>query len=188
MHFRAPKSLRLALPALAAVACDNPLALPPAQFANTLDTAVVYALRGTALALPSGFDIVNAGPARTDRSEAFDFAFDIADDGAAIIYPANALGVTTDAALLVSDQTFESVLTAPTDGFQRDTAVTVVVGTVLIGRSRVSNVGCALVGALPRYGKFRVLAVDLGTRALTLETLINTNCGYRDLEPGLPEN
>ncbi|MEX1051106.1 MAG: hypothetical protein WEC54_06095, partial [Gemmatimonadales bacterium] len=72
--------------------------------------------------------------------------------------------------------------------FQRDTAVTVVVGTVLIGRSRASNVGCVVVGALPRYGKFRVLAVDIGTRALTLETLINTNCGYRDLEPGLPEN
>jgi hypothetical protein len=41
---------------------------------------------------------------------------------------------------------------------------------------------------LPRYGKFQVLAIDPAQRTVTLEFLIDRNCGYRGLEPGLPDS
>jgi len=177
----------LAIPLLvAAVACNDPLALPLPSFENALDTVTIHALTGTALTLPSGFDIVNGAPARTDRAEPFDFAFDMNGD-VALLYPAAALGVNTDAALQLSTLDFAAITTAPTEGFQRDSAVTISTGTVLIARSRSTNQACALLGSLPRYGKFRILTVDPAARAVIIETLINTNCGYRDLEPGLPE-
>ena len=59
-------------------------------------------------------------------------------------------------------------------------------GSVFVIRSRPFIVGCELTGELPRYGKFHVLAVDPVARSLKLETLVNQNCGYRSLEPGLP--
>jgi hypothetical protein len=41
---------------------------------------------------------------------------------------------------------------------------------------------------VPRYGKFHVLALDPTERTVTLEHLINLNCGYRSLTPGTPES
>jgi hypothetical protein len=60
-------------------------------------------------------------------------------------------------------------------------------GTLFVIRSRSSNVQCAFSGGLPRYGKFHVLGVDLVARTVTLEMLVDLNCGYRGLEPGIPE-
>jgi hypothetical protein len=63
------------------------------------------------------------------------------------------------------------------------------VGTVFLARSRSVPDGCsAITGALPRYGKFEVLSIDAAERVVTLQTLINVNCGYRQLEPGLPDS
>jgi hypothetical protein len=185
-----PVSRRLGalLGLLVVVGCDDPLALPPPQFANALDTAVLHALRGTALTLPSGYDVVAGAPARTDRAEPFDFAFDIADDGRALVYPAAAIGVNSDAGVAETALDFEAIEAAPSEGFQRDTAVAVAPGTVLIVRSRSTNQACALLGSLPRYGKLRVLALDGVARTVTFEVLVNANCGYRALQPGLPEN
>lgn len=179
--------LPLAALALTLGACDDPLALPPPSSANAVDTVTVYALTGTSLSLPSGLDIVSGGPARTDRAEPFDLAFDLTAGGA-VLYPAAAIGVNTDAALLVATQPFDQVLTAPTEGFQRDSGVTVTAGMVLVARSRSTNQACALLGSLPRYAKLEVLAINPSARSITLKTLINANCGYRDLEPGFPEN
>ncbi len=170
----------------AAVACDNPLALPPARFDNEIDTTTIHALRGTPIALPSAFDIVANTPARTDRAEPFDFAFDIDSGGNALLVPAGALGLTNEPGILVSSDPFDSIVTAPLDGYVIDSVVPVRVGTVFIARSRSSTQQCSLLGALPRYGKFRVLELDLQERALTVQKLVNTNCGFRSLEPGTP--
>ncbi|MEE8117747.1 MAG: hypothetical protein V3T28_11620 [Gemmatimonadales bacterium] len=168
----------------AAVACDNPLALPPARFANEIDTTTIHALRGTPIALPSAFDIVANTPARTDRAEPFDFAFDIDSGGNALLKPAGALGLTNEPGILVSSDPFDSIVTAPLDGYVIDSEVPVRVGTVFIARSRTES--CSRTVALPRYGKFRVLELDLQERALTLQKLVNTNCGFRSLVPGTP--
>ncbi len=167
-------------------ACNNPFDLGRAFFENAVDTTTIYALRGTAIQLPSAFDIVTNQTARTDRSEPFDFAFDIDANGRAVLLPARTLGVSVTAGILVSDSTFDAVTDAPLEGYADSVAVAIQVGDVFVARSRVTNTQCGLLGSLPRYGKFRVLAIDTQQRVLTVETLVNVNCGFRGLEPGLP--
>ncbi|HXV86182.1 MAG TPA: hypothetical protein VD793_05770, partial [Gemmatimonadales bacterium] len=60
--------------------------------------------------------------------------------------------------------------------------------TVFLARSRASFGGCLYLGSVPRYGKFRVVGIDLTVRSITLETLVNLNCGFKSLEAGLPES
>lgn len=187
---------RYAVPAwwIVAVACDDPLALRPAAIENIIDTVAVNALRGTPIGAPSGFDVAQRVPANTERGDPFDFSFDIDPDGRALVYPPGALGLGRDAGLQVIDRAFDRVEEAPIDGYSQDTAVVVEVGSVFVVRSRPflgSGIGddCPFfIGALPRYGKFQVLEIDAGSRVLNLEALINVNCGYRGLRPGLPTN
>ena len=145
---------------LAMTACDQQLQLPGATLTNAVDTVTVYALRGTSVILPSGFDIPSNLPARTDNA-GFDFAFDIDQTGHPLIYPAGALGLARSPGVLLAGDVFDSLKTAPTTGYLDSLAVSVAVGNVFIVRSRPYIVGCELTGELPRYGKFRVLSVDL---------------------------
>lgn len=169
-------------------ACDNPLDVPAATDTNRVDTVTLYALRGTDLLLPSAYDVVGRTVAHTDRLEGFDFAFDIGDDGTPLLYPAGALGLAKDPGILLMTTTFDSVTTAPLTGFVVDSVQHLSVGSVFVVKSRPNGLNCALAGSLPRYGKFRVMGVDAAKRSITFETVVDANCGYRGLEPGLPSS
>jgi len=59
-------------------------------------------------------------------------------------------------------------------------------GNVFIVRSRPS-VNCAAIGlSLPVYAKLEVLAVDTTARTVQFRVLVDRNCGYHGLQPGLP--
>jgi hypothetical protein len=179
---------RLALLAApAALACGAGTTLPPPQFSNELDTTTLYALTGTALQLPSAFDVVSKTAVRTDRDFPLDFAFDIDTAGIPAIWPATLLGLAGDPGLLRSNQSFTDLLSAPLEGYVTDSLLTIDEGSVFVVRSRASSSLCTLSSALPRYGKFHVLAISPQERSVTLEHLVDQNCGYRGLEPGLPE-
>ena len=171
--------------AVAAVACDD-TGLIPASFPNSIDTVTLHALRGTPIPTTSAFDIAFGIPARTDEGDAFDFAFDIDSLNAPIILPAGALGLTPQAGLQLTDKAFTEVDEAPYDDYLVDSVLTVSVGDVFIGRSRNTAGNCFYLGSLPRYGKFHVIEVNSQDRTITLEYLVNVNCGYRKLEPGFP--
>jgi hypothetical protein len=172
--------------------CDNTLALPLATVANVIDTVTLYALQGTAIIEPSGFDVVNARPARTDRQgEQFDMAFDIDETGLALIFTTASLGLDVESAIQPSDRNFADITIAPLEDYEMEEPLEVGVESVFLVRSRpdagVGTTACAFfLGQLPRYGKFRVLSLDAGTRQITLEILVNLNCGYRSLEAGVP--
>lgn len=172
--------------AMTATACESPLDVPAATDTNSVDTVTLYALRGTDLLLPSAYDVVGRATAHTDRLEPFDFAVDLGDDGAPLLYPAGALGLPKDPGILMVTTTFDSVTSAPLTGFVTDSVRHLAIGTVFVVRSRPNGLNCALAGSLPRYGKFRVLSVDGVKRSITFEALVDANCGYRGLEPGLP--
>jgi hypothetical protein len=178
-------STAAAILAVAAVACDD-TGLIPASFPNSVDTVTLYALRGTPIPTTSAFDIAYGLAARTDEGDAFDFAFDIDSLRAGTILPAGALGLAPQAGLQLSDKTFEEVDEAPYDDYLVDSVLTVSVGDVFIGRSRNTSGNCYYLGSLPRYGKFHVLELNNQDRTVTLEYLVNVNCGYRKLEPGFP--
>src|SRR5205823_1379432 len=62
--------------ALLAAACSNSMGLPAAFFPNAVDTVSLYALRGTAITLPSAYSIQDRSTVRTDTTVNLDFAFD----------------------------------------------------------------------------------------------------------------
>ena len=170
---------------LAAAACDSPYG--DASFSNSLDTVTVYALRGTGIRLPSAYSLLDLAPVRTDVTTEFDFVFDIDSLGNPLLYPAGALGLSTAPGLLLIDKTFDDIHEAPGEGYVSDSALGASADAVFVGRSRSLSSLCSLVGtALPMYGKFHVLAIDSVERSLTFEALVNLNCGFRGLEPGVP--
>ena len=168
--------------------CDNTLALPLANVPNIIDTVSLHALQGTPITTASGFDVTFRRAARTDRqSEGFDIAFDIDNEGRALIFTTGALGLSVRSGIQMADRAFGDIVIAPLEGYQLDSALVVGVDSVFIVRSRPTSFGCVFfLGQLPRYGKFQVLDLDLETREITLENLVNVNCGYRSLEFGIP--
>ena len=167
-----------------AAGCGDPYG-QKAQFTNTVDTLTLFALRGTPIRSRSAYDMYSLSTSRTDTTSGYDFAFDIDSTGRALIYPSGALGLSKDPGLQLMDRTFDAVQSAPETGFSTDTAIAVDSDNVFVARSRVTSLFCVYV-AVPRYGKFHVLAIDPTARSITLEGLVDLNCGYRGLEPGLP--
>jgi hypothetical protein len=179
--------LSAAAAVVAGSACGDPFG-QDATVENTVDTVTLYALRDTPIRLPSAYNMLQPAGAqavRTDTTSQFDFAFDIDSAGQARIYPAGALGLSREPGLQLMARTFDDVSRAPDDGYRADSAITVAQGNVFVARSRVTSLFCVYV-SVPRYGKFHVLALDPTNRSITLESLVDLNCGFRGLEPGIP--
>ncbi|MGH7569684.1 MAG: hypothetical protein ACREL9_12095 [Gemmatimonadales bacterium] len=167
-----------------AAACGDPFGLPRAVFEVQAETDTLYALDGTALTLPSAFNLGDAQPIRTDRSTVFDFAFNIDTLDQALLLPTGALGLPRGSGIRVMTVPIDSIKIAPTRGYTDTAAVKVDRGSVVVIRSRPFT--CSFGTTAFLYAKLRVLAVHPGERRLAFEIHVNRNCGYRSLEPGLP--
>jgi hypothetical protein len=181
------KSASLALLALA-VGCGNN-GLGNAAVENTVDTVLIGALVGTPISVPSAYGINpgTAGPLRTDQTSAFDFAYNILPDGRRVFLPRAALGLATTTAepgLQATDDDFDGIEEAPLNGYLTLDTIEVAVGQRYILRSRVA---CTSIG-VPLYGKIEILEFDDVDRRVTFRALANTNCGFRSLQPGVPED
>ncbi len=170
--------------AVVAAACDTTSGLPAAAFANVEDTVSLYALDGTPLTAPSGYNIQTKTALRTDQTTGFDFAFNLTPAGQAVLLPTGALGLGGGSGIQVQGVPFDSVKTAPTGAFADTLPVAVDSGTVAVVHSRASQ--CIFGAVVFYYGKVQVLAIDMVARRIDLRVLVDQNCGYRDLEPGLP--
>lgn len=174
---------------LAALACGDPNELPDAQNENVVDTVTISALTGTPIRLPSAYSISDRAPVRTDLSAQFDFAFDmIPPANTAALLPRAALGFPADGAqqpgLQETDDAFADIREALLNGYVTSDTIPVAVGERYLARSRVI---CSSLG-VPLYAKLEVLAIDATARTVTFQVLVDENCGYIGLEPGLPEN
>ena len=172
-----------------AAACSSSNALPDPTDANLIDTTTVWALNGTAITDPSGFSIPDRIAVRTDQTAAFDFAFNIDNSGKPVFLPIDLLGLGSvsgvNPGLLLTSIPFDSIRTAVTgDSYVFDDTVNVVVGSSYYARSRVV---CSVL-VVPMYGKIEILSVDPAERSVTFRYLVDNNCGYLGLEPGLPRN
>jgi hypothetical protein len=170
--------------ALLAAACSNTTGLPAPVYANAVDTVSLYALRRTAITLPSAYSIQDRLTVRTDTTVNLDFAFDFDSTGKPRLYPTAALHLGTASGLQPTSTAFAAITLAPTGGYILDTAVTVDTGKVFYVVSRL--VAC-LVGSVPLYAKLHVLTVDTTARRVDFEILADQNCGYRGLALGLPK-
>jgi hypothetical protein len=169
-------------------ACGSPLGLPQASIENRVDTLTLYALSGTSVALPSAYRMDFRQAVRTDQNPAFDFAFDIDTAGRALLLPTGPLHLGQLSGGQIMGVPFDSIRIAPDRNYQLDSALIVDVGTVAVVRSRPTTCSFGITSAY--YGKLRVLEVDrtpgLTGRSIKFEILVDVNCGYRGLEPGLP--
>ena len=177
--------LSLALSAVAA--CGDEDSLPDPTTSNIVDTVTVGSLTDTPITTASGFS-VSGGAIRTDQDPGFDFAYDIEglpETGRKMILPRAVLGITSagtaEPGVMRLDAAFDDIDEAPSNGYVTDSAVTVAMGERYVVRSRVV---CDL--GVPLYAKVEIIGFE--DNSLMLKRLKNVNCGYRSLEPGLPDS
>ena len=177
-------------------ACGDPFGLPRAVIPNRVDTVALYALSGTPVTTPSGYRFFNSSnsavslpqPVRTDQSSDFDFVFDIDAAGRALLMPTAVVDVGRQSGAQLTTTPFDSIKIAPDRSYQLDSALVVDVGTIAILHSRPAT--CSFGISTVYYAKLRVLSIDPlpgpNGRRMQFAILVDTNCGYRGLEPGLP--
>jgi hypothetical protein len=178
----------LQLLALAALAgCGGEDSLPDPTSQNTVDTVTVGSLTDTPITTASGFS-VSAGAIRTDLDPGFDFAYDIEgppETGRKVMLPRAVLGITStgtaEPGVMRREESFDDIDVAPSNGYVTDSAITVALGERYVVRSRVV---CQL--GVPIYAKVEIIGFE--DNSLVLKRLKNVNCGYRSLEPGLPDS
>src|SRR5690348_3648282 len=110
---------------LLAAACSSSNGLPAAVFTNVVDTVSLYALRGTAITLPSAYALEGATTVRTDQSTLFDFAFDFDSVGQPALFPTGAVNLGQMSGLQVSTKPFEAITIAPGSGYTVDRPVAI---------------------------------------------------------------
>lgn len=176
-------SLLLAI-GIAAAACSTNQ-LDPAQIDNVVDTITLGALIGTSISTPSAYSIPDARAVRTDQTAAFDFAYNIDATGRRLLLPLDALGLgaanASNPGLQKSAETFAGLTNPPTNGYLTKDSIVVATGDVLVARSRIA---CFL--GVPEYAKLQILSFDDAKRTVRFQVLANVNCGYRNLEIGIP--
>jgi hypothetical protein len=173
-----------ALVVVSACSDDNSLGTP--AFTNAERTDTLYALLGTPVQTPSAYSIQGSRRVRTDTTSNFDFAYNIQQDGSHVFVPRAVLGINPTASvnpgLLLRTQTYDAITEAPSNGYVTDQVVPFAVGDRYVVRSRVT---CTI--GVPTYAKLEVLAVDDLARTVTFRILTDDNCGFKGLEPGLPD-
>lgn len=180
-----------ALPSLAlvvaAAGCSDPNPLPDASISNGVDTLTLYAVSGTDVWRASGYAATERRTVRLDQSTTADFAYQITPDGRHILLPGALVGQAAangvNPGLQVVDSAFDDLTFARNDDYLTLDTVDVAPGTVFYIRGRVAT-SCFY--GYPTFGKGEILAFDETARTLLFRVLINANCGYKSLEPGLP--
>src|SRR2546428_6001076 len=122
--------------ALLVVACNDTSNLPAPLFTNVVDTVSLFALRGTAITLPSAYTLEGAQPVRTDQTTQLDFAFDFDSLGAPALFPTGAINLGQLSGLQRSTTPFNAITLAPTGGYIFDKPLALGTGTVGLVRSR----------------------------------------------------
>jgi hypothetical protein len=175
---------------LAGVACSDANDLPDATLENFERTDTLWALLGTPVSAPSGYSVpavAGSRRVRTDLSVDFDFAYNVGTDGERVFLPRAALGIdtanTVNPGFVLRNESFESITMPPSGGYVTDRAVPLAVGQRYVVRSRVTCTGLGV----PTYAKMEILEFDDLARIVTFRILANDNCGFRSLEPGLPD-
>ncbi|HEX9756025.1 MAG TPA: hypothetical protein VGA42_09980 [Gemmatimonadales bacterium] len=181
-----PRALSIAVVGAALAACGDPNALPPPGLSNVVDTVVIYAVTGTEVWQPSGYSMTERRAVRLDRTNQADFAFDFRD-GVPLLLPGSLVGHPGSSGLHPGLQhlarPFDSVKVAEVNGYVSLDTLHAAVGDVFFARSRIPP-NCFF--GLPTYAKLEVLEIDPVNRTFRFRTLVNRNCGYKGLEPGLP--
>lgn len=189
-----PRSWGIALAFVLTASCGDELALPPATVPIARQQIHLFAMGGTPVGTPSGYDMVTLSEVQIFRTNNFDFVFDIgidstyglgtAGDTIAVLLPRGYMGFPLEGGLIWSSVGFDSVLAAPTAGYEAEKPTRIRAGDTVLSASRSQQ--CNFGQVFPRYAKMQILSIDLVTRSVVIVVVIDTNCGYRSLGAGIP--
>jgi hypothetical protein len=175
-----------------AIACGDPTK-PKATFATSEASYTLYALTGAPVNAATAINFLG-GPTRADARFAFDVAFDLNAGGKVVVYPVRTVGgglggsltrfgILPRVGLQVMPGSFESVTSAPATGYDTLSVQTINPGTVLAAEV-LDYVTCAnSLGGQALYAKLTVDSVDLSGRRVYARSVVDPNCGYRELLP-----
>jgi hypothetical protein len=172
-------------------ACGDPTNLQ-ASLPTGVDTLSVFALTGTPPAYPSGLAILQRQPVRVDGLASFDVAFDITPSGDAIMYPVKlvvaAPGTSRPVGLQRVAGLFDAVNTAPSSGYEVDSAMVMTPGSVVVVQSAHNASGDLCQFALnPNiFAKVVVDSVNTDSRLIYFKLGVDPNCGFRSFAIGIP--
>ena len=186
------RKFALAIVASAAIltACDDPDLLR-ASLPTVEDTYTVFALTGTPAAYPSGINTYVRAAVRVDGFGNFDVAFDIDNQGRAILYPVqkivSSLSGSRRVGLRKVPGTFESVTEAPS-GTYADSVIVASEGEVVVVQSIRNGSGdaCQFDISPYIYTKLLVDSISAGARTIKVQAVLDPNCGFRSFESGVP--
>jgi hypothetical protein len=171
-------------------ACGSEDFLADPTEANDTVRVTLGALLSTPVTTPSGYrtsPTLGSGPVRLDLSTDLEFIYDIDPVLGPALYPAEAKGLLTHSSTNPGLQRmavpFDSLHQARSNGYILDVPLAVDSGDVFLVRSRVR---CSI--GVPIYSKLQVVGVDSVAHTMTFLIMVNGNCGYRDLDFGLPQN
>lgn len=176
------------------VACgDGNGLLAPASFENVARQVSLYAMTGSAPALPAAYVFTTESIVRPqvlgNGAPNFEVAFDLTADGKVqfvpvrVMVPAPPAG-SPSVSMLKSTADFDVLERAPDRGYIADTTMIVAKGETVI--VRLASSGC--VYGDPYYAKIRVDTIIATERRIIFSSLVNRNCGYRALTAGIPKN
>jgi hypothetical protein len=189
-HLHLPRSGLALVFAAALGACGNANILPPATVPATVDTLALWAVTGTDIIHPSAFDLLNNLVVRTDRTASFDFVLDFVVDSVGdtvpVLYPRGGVGLTPDGGIQAVAGHFDSLTVAPVDGYETHLPIHLTLGGVVAARSRTQTCNFGLTSGI--YAKLQPLDIDTPNRRMVIRILVDQNCGYRGLQPGLPDS
>ncbi len=192
MQVMTPRKLALALIACASIltACGDPNLLR-AQLPTIGDVYDVFALSGTPAAFPSGINTYVRTAVRVDGNANFDVAFDLDAQGRVIVYPVQKvvtiIGSTRRVGLRKVQGTFDALTMAPS-GTYADSAIVLSPGEVVVSQSVRNGPGdaCQFDISPYIYTKLTVDSVVTESRSISVQTVLDPNCGFRSFEPGIP--
>jgi hypothetical protein len=172
-------------------ACGN-VANLTATLPTYTDTLSLWALSGTPPSYPSAISIPARQIVRVDGFAAFDIAFDIDGSGKTVVYPVKLVVATPGGSRPVGIQklprSFETVLEAPTTGFQTESSVVIAPGETVVVESPHNGSGdlCQYAISPNIYAKIAVDSVNLASRIIYLRMGFDPNCGFRSFATGIP--
>ncbi|MDF1502523.1 hypothetical protein [Roseisolibacter sp. H3M3-2] len=184
--------------ALLAAACggEDPFAIR-ATLETSLDTVVVYPLRGGQSLFPTALDLFGRSAVRPALrggvAPNFDIAFDTDAQGRVLLYPARLVasppGGSPRTGFQVTGTAFDALDIAPNSGYRFDSLQVVTAGqTVIVEAQGVSTSGLYCAGTSSMHAKLVVDSVARGTGAVHLRVRNNPNCGFRGLTAGVPKD
>jgi hypothetical protein len=185
--------LRVALVALAVlgVACGDPT-LAKATYASGLASSTIYALTGAPASVPTSLSFLT-GIKHADATFAFDVAFDLDASNRPVLMPVRtvagtAAGPMKRVGLQVVSGGFDALTEVPSTGYDTLNVKTVVPGAVVAVElvdptACYSSYNLTIITSQLIYAKLVVDSIDVPGRRLFVRTVVDPNCGYRQVMP-----